>query len=212
MSNLRQGVAVIVWARPRTDVILLLGEGFYEGDNYINGALFPVVKLLDGREVTVHQQGIAVGDKNDVAKTCKAFKGVVRQFDIADYLNGQRPPMEELTAQLATRTASNPMESLPEPKTLTDKLMHLKREVEYEESKKVAAQAVIDAANKVIAGKKAEMGSLKAAVQKELDAIDDVPAVVLAPQEVKPVPVVARVEVPVTIDTDEEARKNALED
>jgi len=160
----------------REDVLLLMGEGIFEGYNFINGQQFPVVKLTDGREVTVHQQGVYVGTKDSVVRTCATFPGVKIAFDIEAYINGKRPSNDDI-ARLS-KSPSAKLAELPEPKTHTDKMMYLKREIELEENKKKMFQQQIEECDKKIATKRAEAAALKSAVIKELEDLDATPVAV----------------------------------
>ena len=218
MVNLPVGTEVILWGRLQENVILLFGEGLYEGDNFVNGQMWPVIKLTDGREITIHQQGIAIGRKEAVAQTCRTFGGAVVHFDVGEYIAGKRPTQDVIASHMPNGAARGLAGPEPEPKTMTDRLMKLKREIDYEESKKTAARSLIEASDKVISAKRAEMVGIKEAVMKELAAID---GLVASPQEV---PVVATVVAqvpdvtpmmmpPLSTDAhDSEAKRNALED
>lgn len=184
--NVAVGTEVIIWTRMREDVVVLLGEGVYEGVNYIHGQPFPVVKLVDGREATIHQSGIAVGTKDSVARTCAAFPGVKIAFDFAAYVSGKRPTEEEI-ARLSQTSGAKAVQ-LPEPKTVTDRLMYLKKEIELEENKKKMFQQQIDECDKKIVAKKQEALALRDSVMKELESLGITGATVAAaPAVVEPV-------------------------
>jgi hypothetical protein len=212
MIPMIKGTPVIVWTRVRDDVIVLLAEGNYDGTTFFNAKDWPVVRLNDGREVTVHTLGIEVGKRESVVKTCEEFKkrGVVISFDIARYLNGERPDL----TQYHRTTVGAPPTATPhtEPKTVTDKLMVLRDEIKYERNKIAAAQAVIDDAEKKVQEKYAKMIELRSAVMAELEAIDSnvradsVPVVV---PTVAPLVVTDERDLP---NFDEEANRAAVED
>jgi hypothetical protein len=219
------GSEVIVWARMREDVLLLFGEGVYEGMNYVNGQAFPVVKFNDGREVTMHYQGVFVGTKDSVARTCSTFPGVKIAFDLEPYLRGKRPTEEEIS-RLSQSSGNAKPAQLPEPKTLTDKAMNLKREIEYEENKRKMYVAQIEECEKKIAAKRAEISSIKAAVLKELEDIDAsipaAPQVTIAHETTTAMPAAIPLVAPAPVETyqpepardifDAEAKRMALED
>lgn len=169
------GTEVILWARIADNVILLFGEGVYEGTTYLNGGMAPVVRLSNGKEAVMHYQGVVAGRKEAVAQTCRTFQGAVMEWDLDAFLKGQRPSPEQIARHLPAGAQAAPAK-LPEPKTVTDRLLFLKREIELEENKKKVFLQGIDAADKVISAKRAEMKELKDAVLKELADIDGVPA------------------------------------
>lgn len=211
------GSDVILWTRTADNVILLLGEGRYEEDNYFNGNQYPVVKFNDGRELTVHYQGISMGRREAVAATCKTFKGTVLAWDIEDYIAGKRPAKQDTySAQQGNSTLPTNGEPLPEPKTMTDKLMRLKSEIDYEESKKKMASEMIAIADKNIAAKRQEMANIKSAVLAELAAVDGIvaePVVAKAAPVVTPaLPQTIVIDRPQQDSFDDEARRNALND
>jgi len=174
------GTQVFIWGRPEQNLILLFGEGVYEGVNHINGNNWPVIRLLNGQEYTIHYQGVWVGEKGAVERQCKQFKGDVLEFDLTEYLNGRRPTIDQRTKTAAVNGAVN----LPEPKTATDRLLYLKREIDLEQSKIKLHEQAIAAATDLISKKRAEMAAIKGEVLKELSALDDVPPeVILAAAE-----------------------------
>lgn len=188
------GMDVFIWSRPDHDLILLLGEGTFEGMNYINGNNFPIVKLANGKEITAHYVGVEVSSKESVQRVCKAFAGDVIQWDIDAYLAGRRPTRE----QRVKSTPSNTVNQLATPKTATDRLMYLKREIEIEQSKISIAQTMIDASNELIAQKRLDMTAIKKAVLDELQALDDVPdeAILAAADRIRARAVAAPLQVP----------------
>ena len=149
-NEFAQGAEVIIWGRPETDLLLLFGEGRYAGSTFVNGNYYPTIKLVDGREVTVHQSGVWVGSKDAVVRQCKAFTGDVISWDLQRFLQGEKPTREQRVKSTMSGTTGTNNAALPPPKTATDKLMYLKREIALEESKKRLAQQMIDAANEVI--------------------------------------------------------------
>lgn len=164
------GTPVIVWGRPDDKLILLFGEGHYEGTTFFNGNYWPSVRLNSGREITVHQQGIAIGRTADVANTCKRFAGDVIEWDLDAYLRGERPSVEQRLKSGMTANGSNV--AMPAPKTASDKVMLLKREIDLEENKKKLAAKMIEGCDVAIAAKKAEIQQLTQAVLNELVAVN----------------------------------------
>lgn len=158
------GTEVIVWGRPETNLILLFGEGRYEGTTYINGNYWPTIRLNNGRELTVHQQGILIGRAEAVGKSCKAFPGDVIEWDLDAFLRGEKPTVEQRVKSAPNGNSS----ALPPPKTATDKVMFLKQEIEMQENKKKVAEKVIADADAIIAAKRKEIGDTTQAVLAEL--------------------------------------------
>lgn len=162
------GAQVIIWGRPEQNLILLFGEGRYEGTTFINGNYWPTVRLMNGREITVHQQGISIGHADQVAATCKRFQGDVIEWDIDAFLRGEKPTVEQRVKSVPGGTTS----ALPPPKTATDKVMYLKQEIEAQENKKKVAQKVIEDADKIIAQKRKEIADMSQTVLTELAAVN----------------------------------------
>lgn len=199
------GMQVIVWARPEPDLILLFGEGTFDGTNVVNGNQYPVIKFANGREMTCHYQGVEVGRKDAVVKTCQSFSGDIMEWDIEAYLAGKKP---ERAQRAAAAVASG--QPMAEPKTVTDKLLYMRREIELEEAKIVMGQKVIDDAKAVIAAKRDAMRTIKQQVLDELAKIEDGPL----PETVKvEAPKVIEAErAPVATVTMDQSEQLALED
>lgn len=214
------GSDVIIWVRPKDKLIVLLGEGKYDGLNLINGGYYPVVKFYDGREITIHQSGISVGEAKAVAITCNKFKkdkGTIVEFDLNRWVNGERPEevKVETPSNLSTLSTTNAAPSNSgEAKTATDKLLMLKQEITYEESKKKMFQQSIDECDKAILAKRTVMASIKDTVMKELAEIENIVVPeTMKTEVVKAQPVVRQAVVEVPQDTlDDEAKRNAMED
>ena len=185
-SEVPIGTPVFLWARPLSDLILLMGDGTYDGMNHINGTACPVVKLLDGREITVHFTGVYVGTKVDVSKTCGEFKakgGDVLEWGIDQFLKGKLPTREQRVASGVTGVAES-VALVAAPKTYTDKLVLLRREIEVEKLKIEAANTVIASATKAIEEKRAQMAAMKDEVLREFSELENIPeATILAAAE-----------------------------
>lgn len=165
------GTQVIIWGRPETSLILLFGEGRYEGMTFINGNYWPTVRLQNGREITVHYQGVSIGKADAVAATCSRFAGDVIEWDLEAFLRGEKPSAEQ-RLKSAPATNGTTTNALPPPKTASDKVMYLKREIDVEESKKKLAEKVIIDCDAKIAEKKKEIEALSNSVLSELIAVD----------------------------------------
>jgi len=164
------GSRCIVWARPEASLILLFGEGSYEGTQFVNGNYWPVIKLDDGREIVVHQHGISVGIATQVADQCKRFKGDVCQWDLDRYLHGERPNADQRTYQsTSTNGVTN---NMPAPKTASDRVLYIKKEIELQEAKIKVAEKVITDARAIIAAKKKEISDQTQSVISELSAVN----------------------------------------
>lgn len=163
------GTQVIIWGRPETGLILLFGEGIYEGTTFVNGNYWPTVRLTDGREITVHQQGVSIGRADAVAQTCKRFSGDVIEWSLEAFLRGEKPSPTQRTIRTVTSTGGV---DLPPPKTASDKVLFLKREIELAEKKKQLGQQIIDESNKVIAAKQEEIRQLSMSVIQEIAAVN----------------------------------------
>lgn len=194
------GTQVIVWGRPEANLILLFGEGRYEGVNFINSQYWPVVRLTNGREITVHQAGIEVGRADIVAESCKKFAGDVIEWDLDDYLRGNKPSVE----QRVKSGPSGSLTALPPPKTATDKVMFIKQEIEMQENKIKVAEKVIAEARAAIDAKKKEIGDMTQTVLTELSAMNPdllkmIAAQVAEQMKTTAAPPVVAPEVPVTM-------------
>ena len=216
MSEFPQGTRVMLWGRASEDCILLFGEGTYEGDNFVNGSLFPIVKLDDGGEITVHTKGVSVGRQEAVAATCRAFAGAVMRYDLNAFVNGKRPNLDDIKSNLPSRGGMKPPLSEAEPKTMTDRLEQIKRKIDYELAKAKLFQEGINAANKAIAVLRSEGAAIKTKVLIELANFDDVApsAVEVAPVAV-PLPAEVAVPPPPPLNSDAflaEANRLAIED
>lgn len=186
MNELPVGTPVFIWARPEKDLLLLLGEGTYEGFNQYTYPPSPVVKLDSGEEVSVHYNGANIGEKHAVKAQCAKFKGDIIQWDIDRYRRGELPPIEhrKYSSASSQSTATNNGAPLPLPKTATDKLLYLKREIAVEQLKIKAREAEIETSKKAIENKRAEIAVIKDAVLAELSSLDDVsPEAILAAAE-----------------------------
>lgn len=161
------GTQVIIWGRPETNLILLFGEGRYEGLTYVNGSYWPTIRLNNGREIVVHQQGVLVGQNEHVAATCQRFQGDVIEWDLDAYLRGEKPSAEQ-----RVKSTPNSSAALPPPKTATDKVMYLKREIEMQEAKIKVAEKVIEDAKKIITDKRKEIGDMTQTVLNELATVN----------------------------------------
>lgn len=174
-QQLQIGTEVFIWGRPDQDLILVFGEGTYEGQNHFNGNSYPVVKLVDGRELTVHYQGVYVGEKSSVQRTLAKYgKNIdVVEWDIQLYLEGKRPNREQRgTPRTANGVPIPPGEEAP-AKTMTDKAFQLKRLIDYERAKIEAAKKMIADSERIIQDKQAEMAAIKNDVMKEFEAIGE---------------------------------------
>lgn len=170
------GQRVFLWARPDETLVLLLAEGAYAGNDFTTGRALPVVKLDDGREIVVTHSGIAVGRAEVVAKTVQGLHDThdIMQWSIDDYLRGKLPDPARRTKTPAGATAPQ----LPAPKSMSDRVLNLKKEIEYQEGKKKLWQKQIDEADNLIKTKRAEIRTLRDAVMKELSELglnDDFP-------------------------------------
>lgn len=179
------GTPVFVWGRPAHDLILLFGEGTYEGLNYINTMNCPIVRLTDGREWTIHYPGVWVGERANVKAQCEKFKGDVIEWDLQAYLRNELPSRER-RAESAVASGRAPTVEAP-PKTVTDKLLHLKREIDVEQSKIKVYEAAIETSRKLIESKRADAAAIKDLVLAELSSLDDVPpeAILAAAERIK---------------------------
>ncbi len=164
------GTPVIIWGRPESGLILLFGEGRYEGNTFINGNYWPTVRLTNGREITVHQHGVAIGRAEAVAKTCKAFAGDVIEWDLDAYLRGEKPSSDQRRYQ--PNSVNGNTTALPPPKTASDRVLYLKKEIELQEAKKKVALKVIEEADKIIEAKKKEIAEQSNAVINEISAVN----------------------------------------
>lgn len=201
------GAEVLVWARPKAHVILVLGEGVYVGNVWFNAAHHPVVRFKNGTEATIHYQGVTLSERNAALKTIENFKGTTLSWNLQDFLNGKLPSDDEI--RLANPAAAEAAQlAAPQPKTATDKLLAMKSEIERLEKKKVVYQMAMKEADDAIAGFRSEMATLKSSVLKELESID-APSPVAIMQQV-PVRIVEHVDT-VVVD-DEDAYQAALED
>lgn len=169
MSDMATGTEVIVWARPKETLILLLAEGVFAGTTYLNGTNVPVVRLTNGQEMLVYGAGAFIGRKESVAATCKAFKGSVVEWSMHDYLNGKIPSHEEMVRQQAANPNGTP--SLEQPKTVTDKLLYMKAQNELDEAKIAMYEKQIHGLKDGIAARRKEAQTMAAEVQNELSKL-----------------------------------------
>lgn len=182
-NEFAMGTPVFIWARPEEDLILLMGDGVYDGMNYLNGQAFPVVKLVDGREVTVHTGGVYVGEKNSVQQTCAKYKGKVDvvAWDIELYMSGKRPAREQRAISTVVLGVDGVASSAPQdpeapPKTPSDHVILLKKKIAYEQMKIAAAEAAIKQSNANVNEYKATIAALRESVLKEFADLDNIPA------------------------------------
>lgn len=88
------GDRVVLWTRPATDVVVILGEGTYQGTENVNSYDCPVVKLETGnkdldnpREIVVHYENVWVKQKDEADSILSTFDGQVRSIDIERWLD-----------------------------------------------------------------------------------------------------------------------------
>ncbi len=162
------GTQVFIWGRPRSNLILLFGEGTYEGNTFINGNYWPTIRLNNGREITVHQQGISIGAAEAVAKTCKNFGGTVAEWDIDAYLRGELPNVADVT----TQQTNGQNAAMPPPKTASDRVLYTKREIEMQRAKIKVAEKVIEDAKRIIVEKEKEIADQTQSVLSEIASVN----------------------------------------
>lgn len=169
MNDFQPGTPVIIWGRPESNLILLFGEGHYEGTTFFNGNYWPTVRLANGREVTVHQVGISIGRADAVARTCKSFEGDVIEWDLDAFLRGEKPTAEQRRHMPMTNNNTN---SMPPPKTASDRVLYLKKEIELQRAKIKVAEKCITDANAIIAAKEKEIAESTQSVLSELASVN----------------------------------------
>lgn len=177
------GSAVTIWARPTADLILILGEGTYDGSTYFNMQEHPVVRLNDGRECTVHYEGVFVAHTDHVKATCQRFGGAVVNWDIEQYLAGKMPDVAQLRGKSGTPVNGAQLQPGEPPTNATDQLLYYRRLNVLEEQKIEMFKKEIEKAEAKINENREKMTTIKSQVLAELEAIDKGEAVkpVVAP-------------------------------
>lgn len=221
MARFKHGEEVVLWTRPADNLVLVFGVGNYEGDELVNGAIVPVVKMHTGEEVVLHYDHVWCGRKDDVERTIQrnAKKVVAVEWDLDDYLNGKLPDdatLNSLKAQVEIENASElgGVAQAREARTMTDRALLIAQEIKLLQKKIEMYEACIVRERNAIDTKKKQLKELKETVLRELAALEvgEVPeekVQATAADELPPVEQTASVSTDALMDA---AQRAAMED